>query len=146
MPDGYDTDEESNAIPFNADVDMGSKTPPPMPAGLVPLDFGGERNDHGEESYYRAKMLARALRRLERWEDGRESHSRSRRRKAERNGGARGGVNGELGPVREDSEDEMDDGDEEERLREQEMEELRREEESDESEDEMDVDGEEVEV
>jgi Ino eighty subunit 1 len=50
--------------------DIGTKTPPPMPAGLVPLDFGGEVNDHGEESYFRAKMLARALRRLDRWEGG----------------------------------------------------------------------------
>ncbi|KAL5114766.1 hypothetical protein ACEQ8H_007328 [Pleosporales sp. CAS-2024a] len=72
MPDGYDTDEESHAqAQYQADMDVGTKTPPPMPAGLVPMDFGGEVNDQGEESYYRAKMLSRALRRLERWEDGR---------------------------------------------------------------------------
>lgn len=72
MADGYDTDEESHAqAAYQQDIEVGTKTPPPMPAGLVPLDFGGEINDHGEESYYRAKMLGRALRRLERWEDGR---------------------------------------------------------------------------
>jgi Ino eighty subunit 1 len=72
MADGYDTDEESHAqAQYQQDIEMGTKTPPPMPAGLVPLDFGEEVNDHGEESYYRAKMLGRALRRLQRWEDGR---------------------------------------------------------------------------
>lgn len=71
MPDGYDTDEETHAQSMHQqDIEVGTKTPPPMPAGLVPLDFGGEVNDHGEESYYRAKMLSRALRRLERWESG----------------------------------------------------------------------------
>ncbi|KAJ4370375.1 hypothetical protein N0V83_004893 [Neocucurbitaria cava] len=71
MPEGYDTDEETHAQTVHqADIEVGTKTPPPMPAGLVPLDFGGEVNDHGEESYYRAKMLSRALRRLERWEGG----------------------------------------------------------------------------
>lgn len=50
-----------------------------MPAGLVPLNFGGEVNDHGEEAYYRAKMVGRALRRLDRWENGRSgSSSRTR--------------------------------------------------------------------
>ncbi|KAI8935643.1 hypothetical protein NX059_007169 [Plenodomus lindquistii] len=70
MPDGYDTDEESHnqSRYYGDEAGMGTKTPPPMPAGLVPLDFGGEVNDHGEESYYRAKMLGRALRRVERWE------------------------------------------------------------------------------
>lgn len=72
MPDGYDTDEETHAQAiYQQDIEVGTKTPPPMPAGLVPLDFGGEVNDHGEESYHRAKMLSRALRRLERWEGGR---------------------------------------------------------------------------
>ena len=70
MPDGYDTDEETHALFFSNSDDVGTKTPPPMPAGLAPLDFGGEVNDHGEESYFRAKMLSRALRRLQRWEDG----------------------------------------------------------------------------
>lgn len=71
MSDGYDTDEESNIQAIQQqDIEVGSKTPPPMFAGLVPLDYGGEVNDHGEESYYRAKMLARALRRMERWEGG----------------------------------------------------------------------------
>jgi len=76
MPDGYDTDEETHSQSKYVsggggdalDTGSGTKTPPPMPAGLVPLDFGGEINDHGEESHYRAKMLGRALRRMERWE------------------------------------------------------------------------------
>ena len=77
MADGYDTDEEST-IPgqqHSQDMELGTKTPPPMPAGLVPLDFGGEVNDHGEESYYRTKMLGRALRRLDRWENGKSGTS-----------------------------------------------------------------------
>lgn len=80
MADGYDTDDESTPLGQHPqDVDVGTKTPPPMPAGLVPLDFGGEINDHGEESYYRAKMLGRALRRLDRWENGKSgSSSRTR--------------------------------------------------------------------
>ncbi|KAF1846028.1 uncharacterized protein K460DRAFT_313073 [Cucurbitaria berberidis CBS 394.84] len=81
MPDGYDTDEETHAQTMHQqDIEVGTKTPPPMPAGLVPLDFGGEVNDHGEESYYRAKMLNRALRRLSRWEDGRAGAPRGSRR------------------------------------------------------------------
>ncbi|KAF2474717.1 uncharacterized protein BDR25DRAFT_255080 [Lindgomyces ingoldianus] len=72
MPDGYDTDEESNIQAVQqADIEVGTKTPPPMFAGLVPSDYSGETNDHGEEAYYRAKMLHRALRRMERWEGGR---------------------------------------------------------------------------
>jgi Ino eighty subunit 1 len=95
MADGYDTDEESYAQ-FGSSIDAdglatgsggGTKTPPPMPSGLVPLDFGGETNDHGEESYYRAKMLSRALRRLERWEDGKLA-PRGRRPKGESNANA----------------------------------------------------------
>lgn len=101
MPDGYDTDEETHSQPKyasggggpdNADTCSGTKTPPPMPAGLVPLDFGGEINDHGEESHYRAKMLGRALRRMERWEGrrptvgdgsgGNSSNTRAQRRYA----------------------------------------------------------------
>lgn len=80
MADGYDTDEESTTPGQHPqDMEVGTKTPPPMPAGLVPLDFGGEVNDHGEESYYRAKMLSRALRRLDRWENGKSgSSSRTR--------------------------------------------------------------------
>lgn len=86
MADGYDTDEESNTQAYlQQDIEVGTKTPPPMPAGLVPLDFGGEVNDHGEESYYRAKMLSRALRRLERWENGRVV-SRTRPKGEKRNG------------------------------------------------------------
>lgn len=73
MTSGYDTDEESHHQAIQQqDMEVGTKTPPPMFAGLVPLNYSGEVNDHGEESYYRAKMLNRALRRMERWEDGRD--------------------------------------------------------------------------
>tara|TARA_R110002003_G_scaffold384_4_gene19283 strand:- start:19529 stop:20545 length:1017 start_codon:yes stop_codon:yes gene_type:complete len=130
MADGYDTDEESYALAqWQQDpIEVGTKTPPPMPAGLVPLDFGGEVNDHGEESYYRAKMLSRALRRLERWEDGR--FTARARPKGERD---RDRQNGDIGqrPVASDDEDEEQDDEM--------MDELRREESSDSSEDE-DVD------
>ncbi|CBX98522.1 hypothetical protein IAQ61_007849 [Plenodomus lingam] len=89
MPDGYDTDEETHSLGkyYGGTADSGAggamdlsktQTPPPMPAGLVPLDFGGEVNDHGEESYYRAKMLGRALRRVERWEGRRGTGRRTR--------------------------------------------------------------------
>ena len=75
MADGYDTDEETTSQSGHVDADVGVKTPPAMPAGLVPLDYGEEVNDHGEESYYRAKMLTRALRRLDRWENGKAGAS-----------------------------------------------------------------------
>jgi Ino eighty subunit 1 len=105
MPDGYDTDEETHAQQINLqDIDVGTKTPPPMPAGLVPLDFGGEVNDHGEESYFRAKMLNRALRRLERWEGGRITPRT--RPKGERE--ARDAYAGEVRPVAEDDDDDDD--------------------------------------
>ncbi|KAF1950660.1 hypothetical protein CC80DRAFT_482245 [Byssothecium circinans] len=72
MQDGYDTDEESNAQALHQqDIEVGTKTPPPIPAGLVPIDFGGEVDDRGEEAYHRAKMLNRALRRMERWDENR---------------------------------------------------------------------------
>ncbi|KAH8726253.1 hypothetical protein GQ44DRAFT_771440 [Phaeosphaeriaceae sp. PMI808] len=127
MTDGYDTDEECFAQqqPYQADLELGTKTPPPMPAGLVPLDFGGEVNDHGEESYHRAKMLSRALRRLERWEDGRIT-PRSRV-KGFSGGGGRNGVEGNGdGGGRMGAEDEDEDEDEDM----QDADDLRREEES----------------
>lgn len=110
MPDGYDTDEETYAQNINhQDIEVGTKTPPPMPAGLVPLDFGGEVNDHGEESYHRAKMLNRALRRLERWEGGGSSSRaaasrRSRQHKGERDAYA----GGEVRPIAEEDDDDED--------------------------------------
>ncbi|KAF2133993.1 hypothetical protein P153DRAFT_363018 [Dothidotthia symphoricarpi CBS 119687] len=117
MADGYDTDEE--AAKFDnlqqgsssfADPDAGSTSSPPMPAGLVPLDFAGEVNDQGEESYFRAKMLGRALRRLDRWENGRRVERR--RAKAvfavDRNGVRVAG--GEAGILM-DGDDEDEDGD-----------------------------------
>lgn len=69
MQDGYDTDDDTNAQASHpSDPDSG-RTQTPTPAGLIPIDFGGEVDDHGEEAYYRAKMLKRALRRLDRWEE-----------------------------------------------------------------------------
>jgi len=127
MADGYDTDEESLIHQhYQQDVleTVGTRTPPPMPAGLVPLDFGGEVNDHGEEAYYRAKMLSRALRRLERWEDGRVPlHTRPKR--TVRNG---------IGDVGMGMEDDDDDDDDDELM--QDVDDLRREEESESSDDE----------
>lgn len=72
---GYDTDEESlmQAVQ-QQDIEVGAKDPPPGFAGLVPMDQSAEAfNDHGEEAYHRAKMLARVLRRMERWEGGRDA-------------------------------------------------------------------------
>ncbi|KNG49173.1 hypothetical protein TW65_04154 [Stemphylium lycopersici] len=106
MADGYDTDEESHAqlaasstSLSDLDYSNGTKTPPPMPSGLVPLDFGGEVNDHGEESYYRAKMLSRALRRLDRWEGGNGAGRGKLARTSSANRSSRrgGGVKGENG-------------------------------------------------
>lgn len=111
MADGYDTDEESHAQYAQlSDYELGTKTPPPMPSGLVPLDFGGEVNDHGEESYYRAKMLSRALRRLDRWEGGGKSGSR-RRLKGERGSGLPDVNEGRPVIGSEDEDDEDEDGD-----------------------------------
>lgn len=75
MPDFYDTDEESEyqAVRYkhmNEGPSGRTRSPPPMFAGLIPLDFAGEPNDHGEEAYSRAKMLGRVLRRMDRWEGG----------------------------------------------------------------------------
>jgi Ino eighty subunit 1 len=132
MADGYDTDEESHAqAQYQQDIEVGTKTPPPMPAGLVPLDFGGEVNDHGEESYYRAKMLSRALRRLERWEDGRISSTRSRTKGAS---AVRNGI-GDVGarPIADDEDDEDEDDD----MRD--LDDLRRDEESESSDDDVEM-------
>lgn len=121
IADGYDTDEEclsqSSAYPGQGEIDSGTKTPPAMPAGLVPLDFGGEVNDHGEESYYRAKMLGRALRRLDRWENGR-SAVRTRSKGERRNGHGFGGrdmMDEESGDGDDDDEEMMDEERERER-------------------------------
>ncbi|KAF1941415.1 hypothetical protein EJ02DRAFT_404687 [Clathrospora elynae] len=110
MAEGYDTDEETHAQSiYQTDIEVGTKTPPPMPSGLVPLDFGGEINDHGEESYYRAKMLSRALRRLDRWEGG-PSAPRSRPKGERSNELA--DVRPVLGSDDEDEDDDMADMDE----------------------------------
>lgn len=81
MQDGYDTDEESNIQAIQQpEIEIRlTKTPPPMLAGLIPLDFGGELDDHGEEAYHRSKMLTRAIRRMERWDGGKRA-PRSRKK------------------------------------------------------------------
>lgn len=106
MPDGYDTDEETYAQHLShQDIEVGTKTPPPMPAGLVPLDFGGEVNDHGEESYYRAKMLSRALRRLERWEGGKAAPRRKPKGERDARESFR---DGEVRPIAEEEDEDED--------------------------------------
>ncbi|KAF2749906.1 ino eighty subunit 1 [Sporormia fimetaria CBS 119925] len=75
ISDGWDTDEESNIqVTQQAEAVDGNQgrgsMPPPMFAGLLPVNYAGEVNDYGEEAYYRAKMCTRALRRLERWDAG----------------------------------------------------------------------------
>lgn len=113
MQDGYDTDEESHIQAIQQqDIEVGTKTPPPIPAGLVPIDFGGEINDHGEEAYHRSKMLTRALRRMDRWENGR-AVVRSGKAKHDEiastetaNGAAAG-----MQPIDEDADEEMQDVD-----------------------------------
>lgn len=113
MQDGYDTDEESNTQALHQqDIEVGTKTPPPIPAGLIPIDFGGEIDDHGEEAYYRAKLLNRALRRMERW-DGGKSAARTGKPKGSRLENANGGPNGSAAPIAEeeyaDEDEEMQD-------------------------------------
>ena len=103
MADGYDTEEESTTNNHTQD-EHGTSTRPPTPAGLVPLDFGGEVNDHGEEAYYRAKMLARAMRRLDHWENGKSA------------GGARRRYGDELDDATEDEDEDMLDVEEERRI------------------------------
>jgi Ino eighty subunit 1 len=138
MADGYDTDEESHAqAMYQQDIEVGTKTPPPMPAGLVPLDFGGEVNDHGEESYYRAKMLSRAIRRLERWEDGRRRGIMRSRIGASSTAGNVHVGNGDGGLAEDESED--DDADEDDDDVMQDVEDLRRDEESESSGEDEDV-------
>lgn len=106
MQDGYDTDEESNTQALHQDVDLGTKTPPPIPAGLVPINYGDEVDDKGEEAYYRHKMLTRALRRMDRWEENKlitRTKSKDSHRQAEN------GTNG----VTEERDEEYADEDEE---------------------------------
>ncbi|KAF2109116.1 hypothetical protein BDV96DRAFT_616091 [Lophiotrema nucula] len=109
---GYDTDEESGLQEMRQmDIEVGVKTPPPVFAGLTPCIEAGELNDYGEEAYTHAKLLSRVMRRLDRWEGGREAIRTKDRGKndavwIETNGADR----------REDLEDEGDvdeDGDEE---------------------------------
>jgi Ino eighty subunit 1 len=87
MQDGYDTDEEANTqTQHQADSDIGTRTQTPIPAGLIPIDFGGEVDDHGEEAHYRTKMLTRARRRLERWEENKSFVRKDRRHENGTNG------------------------------------------------------------
>jgi Ino eighty subunit 1 len=136
MADGYDTDEESHAqAMYQQDIEVGTKTPPPMPAGLVPLDFGEEVNDHGEESYYRAKMLSRAIRRLERWEGGKRRVRGGAGGAADRrpvtNTSIAVAVGNGLPPAEDDSEDDDPDDDDDDVM--QDAEDLRRDDDSESS-------------
>ncbi|KAF3005758.1 hypothetical protein E8E13_006934 [Curvularia kusanoi] len=113
MADGYDTEDEAqggHTATNNQDDHASTNTPPPMPAGLVPLDFGGEVNDHGEESYYRAKMLSRAIRRLDHWENGGKTSSSSHRAKGGRGRGRYG--DDDEGADTDDEDEDMLDADE----------------------------------
>ncbi|KAF1965763.1 ino eighty subunit 1 [Bimuria novae-zelandiae CBS 107.79] len=69
VKDSYDSEEDINES-YQQDGDLRTqRTEPPLPAGLVPIDFGGEENDYGEECYYRAKMLSRVMRRMDSWDE-----------------------------------------------------------------------------
>lgn len=118
MQDGYDTDEESNIQALHQqDIEVGTKTPPPIPAGLVPIDYGGEIDDHGEEAYYRAKMYNRALRRMERWEENkaivRTKPKGASRRLENGTASASAAGNGIVSAVHEERDEEFADEDEE---------------------------------
>jgi Ino eighty subunit 1 len=89
MQDGYDTDDESNTQPSHQpDTDVGARSHTPIPAGLIPIDFGGEVDDHGEEAYYRTKMLNRTLRRMDRWEENKSVTRTKLKRHEHRENGA----------------------------------------------------------
>ena len=84
LPDGYDTDEESNIQAqhhMEMDIDERSKSPPPLFGGLLPNSV--EMDDGGEEAYIRAKVMGRVARRLERWEGGVEAVKRKKKDGAE---------------------------------------------------------------
>lgn len=104
--DGYDTDEESTLQAIQQqDIEVGVKMPPPMFAGMVPTEPAGEPNDYGEEAYTHAKMISRVLRRLDRWEGGREVVRTKDRSKDSAVWHER---NGEAGEDRQELEDEGD--------------------------------------
>lgn len=75
-----------------------TRTPPPPFAGLIPVEFTNEVDDHGEEAYTRAKMLSRVLRRLDRWEGGKEA-VKTKEGKRDGSGGAGGDGSGRVGLV-----------------------------------------------
>jgi Ino eighty subunit 1 len=112
MSDGYDTEDEFLAASMHADADLANKTSTPIPAGLVPIDYGGEINDHGEEAYYRTKMLTRALRRMERWEENKGVVRTKPKGKRTSRGVENGGENGIRMGI-EEREEEFGDEDEE---------------------------------
>lgn len=111
--DGYDTDEESYIQERQqADVEVRRKTPPPMFAGLMPLAYGGEVNDYGEEAYVRSRSLKRAVRRLDRWENGGvDEIANGDREKGKRKAGADANAtaNGAFAEQDEDDDEEMQD-------------------------------------
>lgn len=69
IKDGYDSEEDTNES-YQQDGDVrNQRVEPPLLSGLVPIDYGGEENDYGEECYYHAKMLNRVMRRMDRWDE-----------------------------------------------------------------------------
>lgn len=69
IKEGYDSEEDTNDF-YHQDINShNNRAEPPLLAGLVPIDYGGEENDYGEECYYRAKMLNRVMRRMDRWNE-----------------------------------------------------------------------------
>lgn len=114
IKDGYDSEEDaSDVYPQDSEGRNHRGELPPLLTGLVPLRFGGEEDDYGEECYYRAKMLNRVMRRMDRWNDkkgGVRSKSKGSSRYAEN---ADGRMNGEDDFADED--EEMQDADDMER-------------------------------
>jgi Ino eighty subunit 1 len=106
---GYDTDEEAQVQTqpqMELDMAARTRTPPPPFAGLIPVEFTNEVDDHGEEAYTRAKMLSRVLRRLDRWEGGKEAVKKKEGKREDRGVSAGGGLvwMGENGRADEDGE------------------------------------------
>lgn len=112
IKDGYDSEEDTSEL-YQQDSDARNhRAEPPLLAGLVPIDYGGEENDYGEECYYRAKMLNRVMRRMDRWNESKGGRTKSKgpSRSAENSGGR---MNGEDDFADED--EEMQDADDLER-------------------------------
>lgn len=95
IKDGYDSEEEANGS-YQQDGEAGNqRVEPPLLAGLVPIDYGGEENDYGEECYHRAKMLTRVMRRIERWEENKDIVRTKPKSSNKHLGNGNGRINGE---------------------------------------------------